>query len=69
MSQIKVGSMYRHYKGNKYEVIAIGKHSENLEDMVVYRDLTNEKVWIRPLNMFAETIIVDGNEIDRFQEI
>ena len=50
---IEVGKKYRHFKGKEYEVIAIGKHSETLEEMVVYKALYgNGDVWIRPLEMF-----------------
>ena len=64
--------IYRHYKGNKYEVIGIAKHSETLEDLVVYRALYDNNVsqlWVRPLKMFTETIENDGKEIERFKYI
>ena len=70
-NNIKNG-IYQHYKGNKYEVIGIAKHSETLEDLVVYRALYDNKVsqlWVRPLKMFTETIENDGNEIKRFEYI
>ena len=61
---------YRHYKGKEYEVIGIAKHSENLEDLVVYRALYDEKqLWVRPLKMFKEKIMVDGVEKSRFEYI
>ena len=64
--------IYQHYKGNKYEVIGIAKHSETLEDLVVYRALYDNKVsqlWVRPLKMFTETIENDGKEMERFKYI
>ena len=70
-NNIKNG-IYQHYKGNKYEVIGIAKHSETLEDLVVYRALYDNKVsqlWVRPLKMFIETIENDGKEIERFKYI
>lgn len=70
-NNIKNG-IYQHYKGNKYEVIGIAKHSETLEDLVVYRALYDNKVsqlWVRPLKMFTETIENDGKEIERFKYI
>jgi cyclomaltodextrinase / maltogenic alpha-amylase / neopullulanase len=67
---MKLGK-YRHYKGNLYEVIAVAKHSETLEDYVVYKALykTKTEYWIRPLKMFNEKIIVDNKLIPRFKFI
>ncbi len=65
--------IYRHYKGKEYEVIGIAKHSETLEDMVVYKALyesdkfDKDQLWIRPLSMFVEKVIIDGKEIPRFE--
>jgi len=52
MSEIKVGDKFRHFKGFTIEVIALAKHSETLEDMVVYNHDGN--TWVRPLSMFIE---------------
>ncbi len=61
---------YRHFKGNEYEVIAIARHSETLEEMVVYRDLKNkEKVWVRPSSMWNETVERDGKTFKRFEKV
>ncbi|MBE6878006.1 MAG: DUF1653 domain-containing protein [Ruminococcaceae bacterium] len=61
---------YRHFKGNEYEVLYIAKHSETLEEMVVYRALYGEKgVWVRPLGMFCEEITRDGRTFKRFEKI
>ena len=63
---IKPGT-YRHYKGNLYEVIDVARHSETEEQLVVYRALYGERgLWVRPLAMFEETVIVDGVEVPRF---
>ena len=70
-NNIKNG-IYQHYKGNKYEVIGIAKHSETLEDLVVYRALYDNnvsKLWARPLKMFVEIIEIDGRRIERFKYI
>ncbi|MFH0912136.1 MAG: DUF1653 domain-containing protein [Patescibacteria group bacterium] len=58
---------YRHYKGNEYELVGIAKHSETLEDLVVYRALYgNNDLWVRPLKMFIEEVEIDGKTIPRF---
>ena len=62
---------YRHYKGNEYEVIATAKHSETLEDMVVYRALYGEgQTWVRPAHMWDEDVnLPDGSIVKRFEKI
>ena len=61
---------YRHFKGNEYEVIGVASHSETLESMVVYKALYGEGgLWVRPLSMWDETVIVDGKEVKRFSKI
>ena len=63
---IKPG-IYIHYKGNEYEVIGIGTHSETLEDIVVYRALGNDdKLWVRPVKMWNEIIVYNGKRVKRF---
>lgn len=58
--KIKLGK-YRHYKGNEYEVVGVAKHTETLEEFVVYRALYGEGgLWIRPLGMFTEDVSVNG---------
>jgi hypothetical protein len=71
MSDLPKG-IYRHYKGNLYEVIDVARHSETLEQLVVYRTLyKNENgeqtLWVRPLSMFTENVVVDGKSIPRFE--
>ncbi len=67
--EIKKGK-YKHFKGNVYEVVAIGKHSETLDDMVVYRSVKNENdVWIRPLSMWEESVVFEGKTVSRFTYI
>lgn len=61
---------YRHFKGGEYEIIGFAKHSETLEDMVVYKALyDNGSLWVRPYNMFAEYIERDGAVFPRFKKI
>lgn len=65
-NNLKLGR-YRHYKGKEYQVIGVAKHSETLEDLVVYRALYNEgQIWVRPLKMFLEEVEIDGKKIPRF---
>lgn len=71
MSQIKPG-IYRHYKGNKYRVIANAKHSETLEELVVYEalyDNAESRFWARPKIMFLEEVEVNGEKVPRFKYI
>ena len=64
--EIKLGK-YRHFKGNEYEVIGIARHSETLEEMVVYRALYGEReIWVRPAAMWKETVTRDGVTMPRF---
>ncbi|MEK7610340.1 MAG: DUF1653 domain-containing protein [Patescibacteria group bacterium] len=63
-----VTGKYRHYKGKEYEVVGVAKHSETLEELVVYRALYgNHDLWVRPTKMFLESVEVDGKLILRFQ--
>jgi hypothetical protein len=58
---------YRHYSGKEYEAIGVARHSETLEEMVVYKALYGEgAIWVRPLGMFLEEVEVDGRKIPRF---
>ena len=63
---IKIGK-YRHFKGGMYEVIGTAKHSETLEEMVVYRALYGEgALWVRSLSMWNETVEYEGKRVPRF---
>ncbi|HEY6873258.1 MAG TPA: DUF1653 domain-containing protein [Geobacteraceae bacterium] len=58
---------YRHYKGNYYEVLGVACHSETEELLVVYRCLYGDhSLWVRPLAMFVEDVLVDGRAVPRF---
>jgi len=65
--ELKKG-IYRHYKGKEYEVLSVAKHSETLEDMIVYKALYGEgEVWVRPLSMWNDKVrLADGSETKRF---
>ena len=70
MRTLKIGKKYRHFKGKEYLVMHIAKHSETLEELVVYQALYGEMgVWVRPLEMFLEQVEVDGQMVNRFEEI
>ena len=59
--------LYRHYKGQPYEVIGTARHSETLEPMTLYRALYGERgLWVRPAAMFNEEVVIDGVRQPRF---
>ncbi len=61
---------YRHFKGNEYEVIAVARHSETEEPLVVYRALYGDRgVWVRPAEMWIETVEREGRSVPRFSLI
>ena len=67
--EVKTGR-YRHFKGNEYELLYIAKDSETLEDMVVYKALYGEGgIWVRPAEMWNETVERDGKTFKRFTYI
>ena len=58
---------YRHYKGNDYLLLGVARHSETEEELVVYRCLYGDfSLWVRPLAMFTENVVVGGGEMPRF---
>ena len=69
MSELKPG-IYQHFKGNRYELLYVAKHSETLEPMVVYRAMYGEGgVWVRPASMWNEHVERDGYSGPRFRLI
>ena len=67
---VMTGEYYRHFKGNVYRVLYLAKHSETLEEMVVYQAMYGERgVWVRPQTMFEEVIERDGKAFRRFSPI
>lgn len=56
MQKINIGEIYRHYKGNTYKIIAIAKHSESTEEMIVYQSTKDSQVWVRPSSMWNNII-------------
>ena len=69
---LKLGR-YKHYKGGEYEVIGVGRHSETLEEVVVYKALYDSKefgknsLWVRPKSMFESDVEVNGKIMKRFE--
>lgn len=61
---------YKHYKGKEYEVVGIARHSETLEELVIYKALYQEEgknLWVRPLKMFLEEVEIEGKKMPRFE--
>ncbi|SET31225.1 MULTISPECIES: DUF1653 domain-containing protein [Marinobacter] len=70
MSRTVEPGRYRHYKGKDYQVIGTARHSETEEWLVVYRCLYGDhSLWVRPLDMFRESVEVAGEQVPRFTRI
>jgi len=68
---IKPG-LYKHYKGKIYEVIGVAKHSETLQELVVYKatyQTEGTNLWVRPAKMFSENVIVNNTTVPRFEKL
>lgn len=62
--------IYRHYKGALYSAKALARHSETKEWLVIYHDLSKpEELWVRPYQMFVESVLVNGENFPRFELI
>lgn len=71
-NDLKLGGIYRHYKGKTYKVHELARHSETMEWMVVYECLYENdaaKIWVRPLTMFLENVETEGKSVPRFAYI
>ena len=69
MKELKKGK-HKHYKGKFYDVIGEARHSETLEELVVYRALYGDfDLWVRPKKMFLEDIEIEGKKMPRFEFI
>jgi len=70
MQPTDITGHYRHYKGNEYEVLGEGTHTETEEKFVVYKALyAPYAIWVRPFDMFFEPVVIDGQTIPRFAKI
>jgi hypothetical protein len=64
---ITVGSIYEHYKGLRYKILGVARHSETLEELIIYQALYGESdIWVRPLTMFLENAVINGQSQPRF---
>ena len=74
MADLRKGK-YRHYKGKFYEVIGTARHTETLEEFVVYKALYDSKefgknaLWVRPKKMFLEKVMFEGKKVPRFEHV
>ncbi len=71
MTDLKLGK-YQHFKGDVMEVIGLARHSETLEELVIYKHVTGdkageEKYWVRPVKMFLGQVEVNGQKVQRFK--
>jgi len=75
MKKVPIGGVFTHYKGLKYEILSIGRHTEREDLHVVYKALYSDAefgegaIWIRPLSMFLERVEVDGKNVPRFSMV
>lgn len=66
MRELKIGAIYKHFKGSKYLVVNVAVHSETGEEYVVYQNINDEKLWIRPLEIFLSE--VDHNKYPEIKQ-
>ena len=67
-TSITVGGVYEHYKSLRYKIIGVARHTETLEELVVYQALYgNGDIWVRPLAMFLENVVMNGRVQPRFK--
>jgi hypothetical protein len=71
-SELSIGSLYEHYKGKRYRVHGVVRHSETLEELVLYEALYENdlgKMWVRPKGMFLESLEINGKRVPRFRHL
>ena len=66
MNKIAIGK-YKHYKGGIYEVLHAAKHNETMTEMVVYRALHDDHIWVRPATEWNRTVFVDKKAVKRYE--
>ena len=67
-AQIETGK-YLHYKGRVYEVFGTARHSETLEELVIYKNTENGLMWARPVSMWTEKVVYNGKVVPRFTKM
>jgi hypothetical protein len=73
MEKVRIGGKYKHYKGKFCKVIGVARHSETLEEFVIYQELGYSKewgensLWARPKSMFLEKVNINGKDVQRFE--
>lgn len=68
MNVLKKNAVYRHFKGKDYFLLYIARHSETMEEMVVYQALYGDRgIWVRPLSMWSEKVEHQGKIVERFK--
>ncbi len=71
IAKVPTGALFEHYKGKRYKILGVARHTETLEMCVVYQALYDSPefgdVWVRPLEMFLENVTIDGEEKPRFR--
>ena len=65
-NEVKLG-IYKHYKGTEYKVLGCAKHSETGDELIMYKSLSDGKLWARPKEMFLELVKINDKDVPRFQ--
>lgn len=70
MNENDAKGLYRHFKGSLYEVLDVGTHTETGERLVIYKSIEGPTgIWVRPYDMFFETVLVNKAEVSRFTKV
>lgn len=72
MSELVIGGLYEHYKGKRYKVHGVVRHSETLEELVYYETLYDTeygRMWVRPKDLFLGEVEIDGRMVPRFKSL
>lgn len=71
--EIKIGEVYKHFKGHIVRIVCVAKNTETIEEEVVYYHIKNKEYWVRPLNMFNSLVdkdkYPDVKQVYRFEKI